>query len=103
MATLEEIRRARAARAARYLARVEAGETYRQIGASEGISGKAVLYFIRREFGSLRAARPQWRENLVSAVDRQGANGETQLEIARALGVSFYAVAAIYRDRERAG
>lgn len=98
MATFAEKRRARAERARRYLARVEAGETYDQIGASEGISGKGVLYYIRKEYGGLAAAQPRWRAELVQAVDRLWfSTDQCQREIAKQLGVSLRAVEAICR------
>lgn len=101
MATFAEKRRDRAERARRYLARVEAGETYSQIGATEGISGKGVLYYIRKEYGGLRAAQPQWREEIVRNVLRLSEACAVQADIAKTLGVSRYAVEAICRTAER--
>lgn len=92
----------RAERARRYLERVEAGETYAQIGASEGITSASVIYFIRKEYGPPGAEPLRWRADLVREVDSLWLErGMSQPEIAKTLGVSFRAVKAICRTSER--
>lgn len=97
MRTSRELRHERSVnRASRWLRRIEAGESYDEVGRSEGLHGETVRQTLVRVFGLAprHVERADWRapDGIAQQFRAMWGDGVSITEIGRRLGVSRNAV-----------